>query len=366
MTKKHVQTFKPIDFDAALKKVKAGIIRKRGNAKKPATDKQLALIWPAWNKLTDTLLPEEKVKILTFVPGEPRPQYAEYAKESEKICREFAYLPLDQYKYAKALELAVSWENLNIEIASTRKHHDVLVKNQSALADADSQAYGRIVALRLCDEINLTHPGLLENKCPSIENIKYVFTRKTAYTISRREALKALSDLVFKYPGMRTGRTLPLEKRALGVPNPPSDVHRYLFIARLDSLGICSMQRLQKFMRDDLPTLSREERQEFYRMSLKPKYGKEPYAALRVWLLENRPVFAHPEFTWQWGDIQTAAQKLRVAFPSSSLKQWASNNRIGLHLRTGPATLDDGRILKSTPLLIPAPVFGEILDRRSN
>jgi len=56
-------------------------------------------------------------------------------------------------------------------------------------------------------------------------------------------------------------------------------------------------------MRDELPNLSREKRHHFYRMSLKPRHGKEPYAALRVWLLENRPIFEHEQFGWQWGDI---------------------------------------------------------------
>jgi hypothetical protein len=114
-------------------------------------------------------------------------------------------------------------------------------------------------------------------------------------------------------------------------------------------------------MRDDLPNLTREKRHEFYNMSLKPRHGKEPYAAFRVWILDNRPVFEHPEFRWQWQDIQSAADEKGIDCPRTSLKQWASRNRVRLKIKRGPTTRDNSAIVRSKPLLTPAPVFGDVL-----
>lgn len=330
-------------------------------AARPATDKQLAKIWPPWNALPPDMIPELKRRILTL------DESSEYERDPERLAafqnlrRQFPYLPLDKPEFNQALNQVERSSSLAQFFQTTLALHKDLVVRQWAFAEADTDASGRIAIFRAVQEIDMTHPGLLKSTSPKLADISHLDSRYGAYSKARAEALAALADILYKVPGMRTGRHLPFDEVALGVPHPPDDVPRHLYIARLDALGICSQERLKEFLRDELPNFSREKRRKFYRMSLKPHYGKEPYAALRVWLLENRPILEHEQFAWQWGDIQSAAAEKGIDCPRTSLKQWASRNRLGLRVKRGPATIDDSRITRSKTLLSPAPVFGDVL-----
>jgi hypothetical protein len=233
---------------------------------------------------------------------------------------------------------------------------------QWAFAEADGHATARVAMFRAAKEIELTNAGFLQIASPKLEQIRYLDNRFRAYIAAREQALGALETILYKVPGIRTGQPVPHQMRAVGVPHPPDDVPHYLYIARLDALSICSPERFAKFIQEDFLKLDRSQRQQFYETSLKPRFGKEPYAALRVWLLENRPVFEHEQFTWQWADIQRAAGDKGIDCPPTNLKQWASRNKLGLSLKRGPATVDDSRIVLSKPLISPAPVFGDILN----
>jgi hypothetical protein len=328
---------------------------------KPATDAQLARIWPPWNALPDEMRLEEKCNVLTredFKGARPQPGRSELLKGLRK---RFDYLPLDKREYHQALNAACCWARLKFFLKTTVELHKDLVSRQWAFAEADNQASGRVAIFRAAKELNLLQPGFLECPSPTLADIALFDNRYTAYSNAREQALAALSEIVFKVPGIRTGKELPWHEQALGVPHPPNDVPRHLFLARLDALGICSNERLAEFMRAELPKLSRAKRQEFYAMSLKSHHGKEPYAALRVWLLENRPIFEHDRLGWQWTEIQTAAKDIGIDCPSTSLKQWAFRNRIGLRLKRGPATVEGVEIALSAALLTPAPVFGDVL-----
>lgn len=348
------------------KKVLAILRRTEELAAKPATNDQLVRIWPPWNALPDDMLPEEKCWILTFnerAEAHPDPTRGARAKA---LRHQFNYLPLDSNEYHQALNRACRWATLLNFVRSTLALHQNVVARQWAFAEADNQASGRVAIFRVANELREIRPGFLELTAPTLADISFLDDRYDAYTNAREQALAALSELVFKVPGIRTGKNLPFEQRAYGIPHPPPDVPRHLFLARLDALGICSDERLHEFMRDDLAKLKRDKRQEFYAMSLKPHHGKEPYAALRVWLLENRPIFEHEHFGWQWSDVQAAADEKGIACPSTSLKQWASRNHLRLHLKRGPATIDGSQTARSKPLLSPAPVFGDILKSASN
>jgi hypothetical protein len=323
---------------------------------RPATNEQLTRIWSPWNAPRSKMQPEQKRRILTGTSDNPVER-----KRFARLRRRFPFLPLERHEYHQALNRATRWSTLKQFAKSTIRLHQDLVERQWAFADADNQASGRIAIYRTTREFQRLMPGFLDRKSPTLEDIALLECRYDAYSLARKEALKALSDLVFKVPGMRTGRELPSGERALGVPNPPNDVPRHLFLARLDALGICSEDRLKEFIRDELPTLSREKRQEFYQMSLKPRHGKEPYAALRVWILDNRPIFEHKDFGWQWIDIRDAAGAAGIGYPPTSLKQWASRNGLRFRMKRGPATLDSSRISRSNSLLTPAPVFGDVL-----
>jgi hypothetical protein len=239
------------------------------------------------------------------------------------------------------------------------------VNRQEAFAEADSQASGRIAIFRACNEIGLTHPRLLDNATPTLSDIGILESRYAAYSAAREQALDTLAKILYKIPVMRTGRALPHDEVALGVPYPPDDVPRHLYVARLDALGLCSPELLAQFVGEELPNLKASKREEFEQMRQKPRYGKEPYAGLQVWLLENRPIFEHELFGWQWGDIQTAANERNIPNPPTGLKQWAQNHRLSLRLKRGPATIDNSRIVRSAPLLSSRPVFSDILKSAS-
>lgn len=328
----------------------------------PATGAQLDRIWPPWNALREDLLPEEKRRILTLDESSGHDCDSTQFALFQELRQRFGYLPLDRHEYNQAFKRACLWATLVTFARTTSDLHKSLVDRQWAFADANSQALGRVAISRTVQEIGLTHPGLLKSKRPTLEQIQILEDCYTAYSHAREQALSALADLVFKVPGMRTGKVLPLYARARGVPEPPPDVPIHLFLGRLDALGICSPERLKDFMREVLPRMGRKSRQEFYRMSLRPHYGKEPYAALRVWLLENRPILENEQFGWQWSDVQMAAGEKQIEYPHTGLRQWASRHCHGLHLKIGPATKDDGGIQLSKRLLSPAPVFGGILN----
>lgn len=340
-------------------------------AAKPATDKQLAQIWPPWNALPADMSPDVKHRILTAtfygipIGKETLVEDNKRQKHLAKLKQRFTYLPLDRSECNQALIMVHRWATLTTFAQITFQGHKSLVETRMSYSGYDADPSGRVAIYRAANELKLLRPGFLELAAPNLADIAHLENRYAAYTLAREQALAALSKLVFKVPGMRTGKVLPLNEQALGVPNPPTDVPRHLFLARLDALGICSPERLKAFIRDELPNFSLAKRQEFYRMSLKPHYGKEPYAALRVWLLENRPIFEHEQFAWQWGDIQSAAAEKGIDCPRTSLKQWASRNRLGLRVKRGPATSDDTRIVRSKPLLSPAPVFGDVLKSAS-
>ncbi len=308
---------------------------------------------------------EEKRKILSLDKRSKYDQNPVWLASLRKLRRRFAYLPLDGHKFNQALIQVQRWSSLAQFFQTTMALHKGLVTRQWAFAEADADASGRIAIFRAVREIELTHPGLLKSMSPKLADIAYFDSRYAAYSKTRADALAALAKILYKVPGMLTGKRLPFDEVALGVPNPPNDVPRHLYIARLDALGICSQERLKEFLREELPKFSREKRQQFYRMSLKPRYGKEPYAALRVWLMDNRPIFEHEQFAWQWGDIQSVAAEKGIDCPRPSIKQWASSNRLGLRVKRGTATVDDARIARSRPLLSPAPVFGDVLKSAS-
>jgi len=333
----------------------------RDLAARPATDEQLAKIWPPWNALPPDMMPELKLRILKLDESSRYELDPERLAALQNLRRQFPNLPLDRNEFNQALNQVQRWASLSRFFQTTVTLHEALVTRQWAFAEADADASGRIAIYRAVQEIDLTHPGLFKSTSPKLADIAYLDSRYIAYSNARAEALAALADILYKVPGMRTGKRLPLDEVALGVPNPPDDVPRHLYIARLDALGICTRERLEAFLRDELPKFSPEKKRQFDNMRLRPHYGKEPYAALLVWLLENRPIFEHKQFAWQWGDIQSAAAEKGINCPSTSLKQWACLNRLRLRVKRGPTTVDDSRIVRSKPLLSPAPVFGDVL-----
>jgi hypothetical protein len=288
-------------------------------------DAQLARIWPLWNALPTGMLAEERRAILDGGHNSehhrhlsmlrrqfPKPKFPlspDILKDTFtlKELKSRRLAERTRAEHNQALEAAAVWTRLMDFLHSTHRLHQNLVTRQWAFADADAHAAARVAIVGAAREIALTHPGLLQNTSPTMAQILHLADRYHAYTAARQQALAALVTILYKAPGVRTGKPVPFTERAGGVPNPPDDVPRYLYIARLDALGICSPARLEEFLRAEYPRLPRARRMRFDRMRRRPRYGKNPFAGFLVWLLDNRPILEHPAFGWQWNEIQAAS-----------------------------------------------------------
>jgi hypothetical protein len=337
------------------------VIQAQAKARKqPPTEEKLAFIWPPWNALPGRLHPQERYHILTNDPG------LGDAKLLARLARKFPFLPLDPHDYHSSFQAAELWHKLTLFVQTTFKLHKSVIESQWAFNESDSQAAGRIAIFRAAQELEITTPGMLTKTAPTLSEINLLQIRFNAYKAARETAFTALSAILYKIPGIRRGR-VSLKRQARGIPRPPEDVPHHLYIARLDALNICSQAGFEEFRRDDFPKLTRKQRQDFYRVSLSPKYGKESHAALKVWLLDNVPVFE--QFDWRWADIHTAALERGLLDPKKhtsheSLEKWASRNKVTWSMKTGVGRQQKEQmavVARSSPLLSPAPKFGDRL-----
>lgn len=254
--------------------------------------------------------------------------------------------------------------------SSTATPVKIDMRPQWAFRDADNHASGRIAIWRTWRELAVAHPNL-PTACPTLAYIAHVQDRVAAYANARAKALAALAKLLYKIPAIKIlpPDPLPSHESAFGLPDPPANLPSFLYIARLEALGICSPERFASFMRDDFPKLGRDRRQQFYRVASQPRHGKDPFAALLVWGLDNAPIFK--KFGWQANDVVDAAAEKDIERPNSirGFIQWASRHRLNLSLKRGQpgglAGSSNPNICRSTPLLSPPPVFGDVLKNGS-
>lgn len=176
----------------AKRSAMALIQRRIDLAKQPATDEQLAQIWPPWNSLPADLLPEEKRWILTFDEDTKRHPRPERQAHLEALRPRFPCLPFDRDEYHQALNQAHTWATLLGLLQTTRTHHQALILKQWAFAEADSQASGRIAIYRAAEELKLTHAGLLDSRAPKLSDIQTLQSRYDAYKAARKQSLDAL------------------------------------------------------------------------------------------------------------------------------------------------------------------------------
>lgn len=186
-------------------------------AARPPTGEQLALIWPMWNALPADMIPELKRRILVFDESNKYLQDPEQRAAFVRLRRQFPRLPLDSLEFTQALNRAEGWSKLVLFLQTTLAHHKDLVTRQWAFAEADAHAAGRIAIFRAAQELEITHPGLLKSTSPKLVDIALLESRYAAYSKARDEALTALASLLYKVPGMRAGKRLPIDKVALGV-----------------------------------------------------------------------------------------------------------------------------------------------------
>lgn len=352
-------------------------------ASQAASEAQLARLWPLWNALPPELLPEDKFHILNGGLTEKdwtqlKALRHKFPRSEFPLSAETDATPQDELTRAthrRALKTAVNWTTLLKFYESTRQQHHDLVSRQWAYRDADYHASGRIAIWRTFRELEVTHPRLDITR-PALADIAYVQARYAAYAAALNRALAAVHRLLYKIPEIQNlpPKPLPPDERAFGLPNPPANLPAFLYVARLKALGICSPERFTSFMRDDFPKLDRARRQQFRRVASQPRHGKDPFAALLVWYLDNAPIFE--KFGWQGKDVLNAAGEKGIRCPSircpssnvearNSFKQWASRHRLGVLLKRGPTAYSNFDIRRSTPLLSPPPIFGDVLNGHS-
>lgn len=331
----------------------------------PATDEQLARIWPAWNACPADVLPDERRHILTNDPLLGNEETFRVLKS------QFPDLPFDEDKYCQAFGQVELWCKLIDYAKSTERLHVQTAEQHWEFKEYNGQAEGRLAIWRAVREMAVSHPGSISKSAPTLAEIQHLVDRYQAYLDARTNALDEVAAIIYKIPGI-TDATSPFrwDKHGLGGERLRDDVPPHLYYARLDALKICSPHKFEEFIRKKFLTLTREERQDFYHMSLATGHRKESHAALKVWLLDNIPIFKI--FDWRWAEIHTAAQRLGLLDlvrhrNHQSLGKWASRQQLTWGMKTGVGkhNRDETAFVESTsPLLSPRPVFDHILKCR--
>lgn len=276
-------------------------------SKRPATDSQLAQIWPPWNFLPASLLPEEKHRILTCDKGNKHHLSPDDRLHWKASRRRFRRLPFDPDEYYQAFLVACRWSELTSFAETTLRLHKQLVEAQLDYSTFDNLLTGRVAIYRVVQELEFTRPGLLKVAAPTLADVQHLQQRYQAYLQARSDAIALLHPLVF-LRSLSSARELPYKQRAFGLPHPPENFPRHLYIARLAALGKSSSKRLDEFMARDFLKLSRAEMDQFcdeYHRPSKARQGK--YLFLAVWLADNAPLFN--AFKLTWSDILNTAKE---------------------------------------------------------
>jgi hypothetical protein len=272
--------------------------------RKPATDEQLARLWPAWNALPAEMLPERRRQILLGKPPSPGPDRENYTK----LRRRFRYLPFCKFEYKQALDAAVAWSDLIRRGRIFLKQGSAGVEAQICFSTFDDTDEGYVAIYRTAKELAITHPGLLEMCAPSLADINHLRFRYGAYLRARLDAIALVAPIVF-VPGLKSKARLSFEGQTFGDPGPEPNFPLHIYIARLAAFGKCSPARLAEFFAERFLRLSRPQKEEFCNEYHRPTIGRQRYTdpLLPVWLADNAPLFA--AFKSRWQSILEAAQR---------------------------------------------------------
>jgi hypothetical protein len=322
-------------------------------------DRRLQRVWPPWNACPPELDSQRRRDVLTGAAQQVDSGLL------TALRLEFSYLPFNADEYSPEFDAIKIWQDLKDYDTTTRRDFLNVVKAQWAFSQIDAQAIGRIAIYRATEELAVRFPGLLLKARPSPKNIRMFRERFRDYIHARKRALRALNKILYGMPGIVQQSTPPVGQRAVGIPRPIKRVPHYLFIARLDALNLCSQERFDKFVREEFPKLDRQQRRDFYRISLTTGHGKTSHAALKIWIIDNVPVFE--QFDWRWPDIHTEAVNRglldKERSPSfQSLMKWASRERMIWRMKTGvPGLRQKDSVDSSRSLLSPRPIFSDSL-----
>lgn len=293
----------------------------------PATDAQLARLWPLWHALPDDISADDRIIILNGGLIGPNGELCEpYGQHLAKLRRRFpgCDFPLspantdiartteDRHKlwqdeeirdeHVQAMAKLQLWAELTRYKQTTFDLHEAAVEAQLGYNTFDDVLTGRVAIYRAANELDRTYPGLLAMRQPRLADIATLQERYAAYLQARQDAVSLLKPLVF-LPKLLATADLKPDRRAFGVPNPPARFSRHLYYARLAALGKCSPEALAEFMTKDFLKLSHHQRVEFCDEYNRPSKGRKDYkyGFLWVWLADNAPLFN--AFQARWFDI---------------------------------------------------------------
>ena len=97
--------------DDFMSEISAEFQRMIDTANCPATDEQMAKIWPPWNELPSNMIPELKRRVLTYDESNGYVSL-EQREALEHLRLKFPCLPLNKREYNQTLNLAAQWSKL--------------------------------------------------------------------------------------------------------------------------------------------------------------------------------------------------------------------------------------------------------------
>jgi hypothetical protein len=321
----------------------------------------LRLVWTAYHGCPETFTMEEKIFAIRIRPNSELRGDRRIDRVGKRLFSQGIALPFrtSSDEFFPEIELVRTWESLQTHIRTTRELHSDLIESQMSFSGADLHARSRTGAARVAKELEITDPILLGERSPTIEDIDLLLSRHRAYTEARADAI-TLMDTVLVKPFAAYGLD-PLLVR----------------FARLDALGLLSEHGARVFfashflrrcctqdnMDAELKRKIRRARRKFFAITaLPPGRGNLQLFPLKLWLVDNRPVFTCPGFDWTWSEILHEAQSLGIPCTASekSLVQLASSLHMGITLKRGERPQLAKK--KSPPeqlrrLLSPCPVF---------
>ena len=351
--------------DDKIEAVTRMLLADEQRANEPASDKQLAAIWPLWNALPATLSADERRSVLTGAE--------QYQGELKALRKQFpkAGLPLDESTFNKSLEAAHYWHTFQ-ESKDTTSRPEIRLQVEAALHHDYFRpgSEGRVAAYRTVRELEYRHPKLLNADAPTLAEIQLLKKRHDAYLLAQRDFSRVLLLLfspqgaedtepsaaprsrAHRYARATRRGTLspelwkqfwskvffalnPDEQRAFvteyhkpaGVPG----FHEHLSVARLLHFRKCPDELRERYMTTLFPKLAEREMKAFLSELHRPSPCRAPRVHLQLWawLLENAPVFS--AFETPWREIYKRAQRAGLKPPTDKEEGTAAHLKTQWH-----------------------------------
>ena len=319
----------------------------------PPDDLRLAKVWEYWNEYPTALLPEIKQSLL-MSPDPPwllRPDDEDaQMRQARETWRSLGHLSPDHWL---STERAVTWHRLKDVAATTDRLHGRLIDEQLQFQSPFRHAAGRIAMRRVQEELAVTHPGLLKEQSPRLEQIARVERRYHAYLAAREKARKLVCREIEKV--VPPGAELPWAGRAPPGWTSRADIPRACLVAAMRTLGLCPDDLWQDCQRQDVPALTTNQRRRFDAILARGRgLRRRSTLPFRVWLTDNAPLI--DEFQLEKPAVRSAAERKGIPIPDaeSDSSKWPEAIKFKRGRPQGKRKPNEARLLG---VLSPKPRF---------